>query len=106
MDNHVHLLLTPSRPESLAPAMRVLGQTYVQAFNARHGRFGTLWQGRFKSCPVDSDRYLLTVCRYIELNPVRAAMVAAPEDYRWPTSPPNATQLTGSGCDPASARTT
>lgn len=63
--------------------MRVLGQSYVQAFNARHGRCGTLWQGRFKSCLVDSDRYLLMVCRYIELNPVRAAMVTAPEDYRW-----------------------
>ena len=96
MDNHVHLLLTPSKPESLAPAMRVLGQSYVQAFNARHGRCGTLWQGRFKSCLVDSDRYLLTVCRYIELNPVRAAMVTAPENYRWSSVH---THL-GAACDP------
>lgn len=83
MDNHVHLLLTPSRPEVLAAAMRAVGQSYVQFFNYRHGRSGTLWQGRFKSCLVDSDRYALTVCHYIELNPVRAAMVALPEEYRW-----------------------
>lgn len=83
MDNHVHLLLTPPSGHALAAAMRISGQSYVQYFNARHGRSGTLWQGRFKSCLVDSDRYLLTVIRYIELNPVRAAMVAAPEDYRW-----------------------
>jgi putative transposase len=83
MDNHVHLLLTPAQMGSLAQAMRALGQNYVQAFNARHGRSGTLWQGRFKSCLIDSDGYLLTVMRYIELNPVRAAMVATPEAYRW-----------------------
>ena len=59
MDNHVHLLLTPSRPEVLAAAMRAVGQSYVQFFNYRHGRSGTLWQGRFKSCLVDSDRYAL-----------------------------------------------
>lgn len=83
MDNHVHLLLTPSSGKSLAAAMRHSGQCYVQYFNARHDRNGTLWQGRFKSCIVDSERYLLTVCRYIELNPVRAAIVATPEEYRW-----------------------
>jgi len=96
MDNHVHLLLTPTRAGGLSRAMREAGQSYVQAFNARHGRCGTLWQGRFKSCLVDSDRYLLTVIRYIELNPVRAAMVAAPEDYRWSSVH---THL-GKACDP------
>jgi len=110
MDNHVHLLLTPSRPETLAIAMRAVGQSYVQYFNHRHGRVGTLWQGRFKSCLVDSDRYALTVCRYIELNPVRAGMVAQPEEYRWssvhthlgkardPLIAPHATYL-ALGCD-------
>jgi hypothetical protein len=63
--------------------MRRHGQSYVQAFNRRHRRTGTLWEGRFKSCLVDSDRYLLTVCRYIELNPVRAAIADAPESHRW-----------------------
>lgn len=60
-----------------------VGQNYVQCFNYRHGRTGTLRQGRYKSCLVDSDRYALTVCRYIEPNPVRVAMVALPEEYRW-----------------------
>lgn len=83
MGNHVHLLLTPSAAEGLAPAMRQCGQNYVQYFNKRHVRSGTLLEGRFKSCLVDSDGYLMMVHRYIELNPVRAAMVAFPEEYRW-----------------------
>jgi len=83
MDNHVHLLLTPTRPGDLCRTMRAVGQNHAQAFNSRHRRSGPLWQGRFKSCLVDSERYLLTVIRYIELNPVRAAMVAAAQDYRW-----------------------
>ena len=83
MDNHVHLLLASDRPGDVSHGMRDIGQAYAQAFNARHGRCGTLWQGRFKSCLVDSDRYMLSVIRYIELNPVRAALVAAPEEYRW-----------------------
>lgn len=83
MDNHVHLLLSSNQPGAVSSAMRAAGQAYVQAFNARHRRCGTLWQGRFKSCLVDSDRYLLTVLRYIELNPVRAAMASTPEAYPW-----------------------
>ncbi|MGX9190360.1 transposase [Stenotrophomonas sp. Ker107b] len=83
MGNHVHLLITPSTAEGLAPAMRQCGQNYVQYFNKRHVRSGTLLEGRFKSCLVDSDGYLMMVHRYIELNPVRAAMVAFPEEYRW-----------------------
>jgi putative transposase len=83
MTNHVHLLLTPPAPGRLSAAMSRLGQRYVPAFNRKHGRTGTLWEGRFKSCLVDSGRYLLTVHRYIELNPVRAAMAAQAEDYRW-----------------------
>jgi putative transposase len=83
MGNHVHLLVTPMVAEGLASAMRRCGQNYVQYFNKRHGRSGTLLQGRFKSCLVDSDGYLLMVHRYIELNPVRAALVALPESYRW-----------------------
>jgi putative transposase len=61
--------------------MRQLGQNYVPAFNRRHRRTGTLWEGRFKSCLVSTDRYLLTVYRYIELNPVRASMVQSPEHH-------------------------
>lgn len=83
MGNHVHLLMTSPQRDGLSRAMRNVGQCYVQAFNRRHRRSGTLWQGRFKSCLVDSERYLLTVYRYIELNPVRAVMVERPEQYRW-----------------------
>ncbi len=83
MTNHVHLLVTPPESGALSRSMSRLGQRYVPAFNRKHGRTGTLWEGRFKSCLVDSERYLLTVYRYIELNPVRAAMAEAPEHYRW-----------------------
>jgi putative transposase len=83
MTNHVHLLLTPPAAGRLSAAMSKLGQRYVPSFNRRHARTGTLWEGRFKSCLVDSECYVLAVLRYIELNPVRAAMTAAPEHYRW-----------------------
>jgi putative transposase len=96
MDNHVHLLLSACRAGDIARAMRLAGQSHVQAFNLRHGRSGTLWQGRFKSCLVDSDAYLLAVLRYIELNPLRAAMVDCPEAYRWSSVH---THL-GHACDP------
>lgn len=59
MDNHVHLLLTPSRPQALAVAMRAVGQSYVQFFNYRHGRTGAVWQGRFKSHRLGSSPPLL-----------------------------------------------
>jgi putative transposase len=83
MGNHVHLLLTPPISAALALAMKAAGQSYVRYFNTRHGRSGTLWEGRYKSCLVDTDRYFLMVLRYIELNPVRAALVAAPQDHAW-----------------------
>ncbi len=83
MDNHVHLLLGTIRVGDLSRAMHRVGHSYVQSFNARHGRSGTLWQGRFKASVVDTDDYLVAVMRYIELNPVRAAMVARPEDHAW-----------------------
>jgi len=83
MDNHVHLLTTCSRSGATSAALRRVAQCYVQMFNYRHRRSGTLWEGRFKSCLVDSERYVLTVYRYIERNPVRARLVATPEEYRW-----------------------
>jgi len=83
MGNHVHLLVTTYKDESISAAMRRLGQCYVQAFNRKHGRTGTLWEGRFKSCLVDSEAYLLSLYRYIDLNPVRAAMTDAAENYPW-----------------------
>lgn len=83
MDNHVHLLVTAQTASALSGAMHRLGQCYVQAFNLKHRRCGALWQGRFKSCLVQSETYLLNVMRYIELNPVRAALTQRPEDCRW-----------------------
>ena len=83
MTNHVHLLLTPSEERACATLMRDLGQRYVQYFNRRHKRTGTLWEGRFRSCLVESREYVLGCYRYIEMNPVEAGMVDAPAGYRW-----------------------
>jgi putative transposase len=83
MDNHVHLLLSCPATHGISLAMHGLGVSYVHAFNRRHDRVGTLWQGRFKSCLVDTDEYLLMVYRYIELNPVRAGLVRRAEDHPW-----------------------
>ncbi len=83
MTNHVHLLVSPAGEDALSLMMRYLGSRYVQYVNHAYRRTGTLWEGRFKSSLIDSERYLLTCYRYIELNPVRARMVASPSDYRW-----------------------
>jgi putative transposase len=83
MTNHVHLLATPARADSLPRLMQSLGRRYVRAVNARRRRTGTLWEGRYRAAPIDSEAYLLRCCRYIELNPVRAGLVARPRDYRW-----------------------
>ena len=90
MTNHVHLLMTPEAAGAVARAMQSLGRRYVGYFNGTYRRSGTLWEGRYKSCLVDSERYLLTCYRYIELNPVRAAMVVAPDDYVWSSYRANA----------------
>jgi putative transposase len=83
MTNHVHLLVTPHAEQSLGKAMQLLGRYYVQYFNYCYQRTGTLWEGRYKATLVDSETYLLTCMRYIELNPVRADMVAHPSEYPW-----------------------
>ena len=82
MTNHVHLLVTPAEPGGASRLMQATGRRYVASFNARHRRTGTLW-GRFKSALVDTEHYALACYRYIELNPVRAGMVADPLHYRW-----------------------
>lgn len=83
MTNHVHLLVTPHAADSCARLMKSVGQRYVQRVNARLGRSGTLWEGRFYSCLVPGERYALTCYRYVECNPVRPAMVRDPADYPW-----------------------
>ncbi|HET7609467.1 MAG TPA: transposase [Gammaproteobacteria bacterium] len=83
MTNHVHLLLEPSTATSLGLLMKRLSGRQTRYHNRLEQRSGTLWEGRYKSSLVQSEAYLLACCRYIELNPVRACIVAAPEDYRW-----------------------
>ncbi len=83
MTNHVHLLVTPETLGATGRMMQQLGRRYVRYYNRFRQRTGTLWEGRFKSCLVDSDDYLLRCQRYIELNPVRAGMVDTPGAYRW-----------------------
>jgi putative transposase len=81
MTNHVHLPITPQSKTGVSKMMQSIGRYYVRYVNNTYKRTGTLWEGRYKSTLVDSERYLLTVYRYIELNPVRASMVETAGDY-------------------------
>jgi len=84
MDNHLHLLATPETDEGLSRMMQSLGRRYVAAFNKRHGRSGTLWDGRFRAAPLEAQAHLLACMRFIELNPQRSGgLLARPEDYPW-----------------------
>lgn len=90
MDNHVHLLLTLGESGAVSRLMHTFARNYVGLFNGRHGRTGTLWEGRYNACLVDSGAYFMGCSRYIELNPVRAWMVAEPGDYPWSSYAANA----------------
>jgi putative transposase len=83
MTNHVHLLLTPNGKDSVPRLMQSLGRRYVRYINGAYGRTGTLWEGRYRAAPIDTEDYFLACCRYIELNPVRAGLVRSPRAYRW-----------------------
>lgn len=83
MSNHVHLLATPLERGAVAAMLQDLGRRYVRTINAIHDRSGTLWEGRYKSSLIDSENYLLTCHRYIEMNPVRAGITNRPGDYSW-----------------------
>lgn len=83
MSNHTHLLITPDTQRSLPRLMQAMGRFYVQTINKKYNRTGPLWQGRYKASLVQDDLYLLTCQRYIELNPVRANIVASPGDYSY-----------------------
>jgi putative transposase len=83
MTNHVHLLMTPNTPDAISKVMQSVGRRYVPYVNAVNERTGTLWDGRYRATLIDSDEYLLTCCRYIELNPVRAGIVRHPRRYTW-----------------------
>ncbi|MBM3539161.1 MAG: transposase [Alphaproteobacteria bacterium] len=83
MTNHIHLLVTPARADSLPRTMQSLGRRYVRYVNDLYRRTGTLWEGRYRAAPIDSEAYFLSCCRYIELNPVRAGIVPTLADYAW-----------------------
>ncbi|RQO83843.1 transposase [Acidovorax sp. FJL06] len=83
MDNHFHLLVTPSSADALPQMMQAVGRRYVQYFNRRHVRTGTLWEGRYRSTVLQAERYLLPCMVYLDLNPVRAGLVANAADYPW-----------------------
>jgi len=93
MTNHVHLLLTPWDDGAVSRMMQRLGSTYASVINAGYQRTGSLWEGRYKSSLVDSEGYVLACYRYIELNPVRARMVAHPSEYRWSSYRHNASNV-------------
>jgi putative transposase len=83
MGNHVHFLLTPVIARDCAAFMHRVSQRYAYYYNQKYARTGTLWEGRFRSCIVESSRYVLECHRYIELNPVRAGIVSHPSVYPW-----------------------
>ncbi len=84
MTNHLHLIVTPDLDGgSISKLMRVVAARQTRRVNKLEMRTGTLWEGRFKASLIDTEQYLLACYRYIELNPVRAAIVTEPEDYRW-----------------------
>lgn len=83
MSNHLHLLVTPRSENALPLMMQAVGRSYVRQFNQRHGRTGTLWEGRYRSTLIQTERYFLTCMAYIDLNPVRAGMVSQAADYPW-----------------------
>ena len=83
MGNHFHLLVTPETADGLPQMMQAVGRSYVRYFNDRQKRTGTLWEGRYKSTLIQTERYLLACMVYIDLNPVRAEMVVQAKDYPW-----------------------
>jgi len=83
MDNHFHLLVTPATDDGLPKMMQAVGRRYVQYFNRRHARTGTLWEGRYRSTVLQPDKYMLPCMVYLDLNPVRAGLVANAADYPW-----------------------
>ena len=90
MGNHVHILLTPARADSVASLLGALGDDYARHLDAAHGHTATVWGDRPEIRPVFPRRYLLGCMRYIETNPVRAGLVARPGDYRWSSYGANA----------------
>jgi putative transposase len=93
MTNHVHLLVTPGAPDGCGLLMKHVNQLHTQYINRTYRRTGGLWEGRYRSCLVQSESYLLTCYRYIELNPVRAGLVQDPGQYVWSSYRANAQRM-------------
>ena len=83
LPNAVQIIATPNIPQGISSMMQSLGRRYVQYINHRYQRSGTLWAGRYKSSVIDSDAYLLTCYRYVELKPMYEGLVDSPELYAW-----------------------
>lgn len=83
MDNHFHLLATPSTADGLPLLMQAVGRGYVRWFNDRHGRSGTLWEGRYRSTVIQPDPWLMVCMAYIDLNPVRSGVMPDAAAYQW-----------------------
>jgi putative transposase len=81
MTNHTHLLASPAHAESSGKFFQSVGRKYVQYFNFSQQPTGTLWEGRYRATVIDSESYLMTVMRYIEMNPVRAGLVTHPSEH-------------------------
>ena len=90
MSNHFHLLVTPDTADGVPRMMQAVGRSYVRYFNNRHGRSGTLWEGRYRSTLIETERYLLACMVYIDLNPVRAGLAETAADYPWSSHRHNA----------------
>lgn len=103
MTNHVHLLLTPPAQAACSILMQDLGRIYVRYFNDRYTRSGALWERRFHSCLVDSADYVLNCYRYIERNPVRAALVGEASSYAWSSHRANAGAIDDAAITPHTA---
>lgn len=100
MTNHIHLLCTPREEGAISKMIQAVGRQYVRYFNYQYQRTGTLWEGRYKSCLVQEDSYLLDLHRYIELNPVTAGMVKEPSEYAWSSYQINALGKSSEVCTP------
>jgi len=90
MNNHYHLIATPGDDEALPAAMKAIDGGYTRYYNKKHDRLGTAWNARYRAKLIDDETYWLTCLRYVELNPVRAQLVRAPEEYQWTSYPVHA----------------
>jgi putative transposase len=100
MTNHVHLVVDPGEnAENLGLLMKRLGGRQTRYVNRVEKRTGSLWEGRYKSSPINAGEYLLACCRYVELNPLRAGMVEDPAQYRWSSCPAKAGHQTNAWLD-------